>query len=192
MNKDNDSKSNLEKHSVSGEQPQKEAPSRREALRTLGLLTGAAFTGLSTDAALAQRKRAPIAAKLISPRIRLNTATVAQLKDAVRLSARLAETTPITRMRLTKANVSNLTPAARRLTKADLVALAKVQAGLSTRLSPAAEALTVKDVRSIRAVFIDVAAVGGIGGVADIDVSCCCCTPCCCAAAVTDSDRPVA
>jgi hypothetical protein len=94
--------------------------------------------------------------------------------------------TPITAMVL-PSQVAMLSPAIRKLTKADLLALG----GWGVpRKRPAQLGLTAKDIQTIRDVFTP-----RIVSPASLDeepeawsISCCSCTPCCCAAAVT---RPV-
>jgi hypothetical protein len=98
--------------------------------------------------------------------------------------------TPITAMVL-PSQMPMLSPAVRRLTKADLLALGAWGVG---RKTPSQLGLTTKDIQTIREVF-SVRLVGG----ASLDeepeawsVSCCSCTPCCCAAAVKEPMRRVA
>jgi hypothetical protein len=73
-----------------------------------------------------------------------------------------------------------LTPAAAKLTKADLVALNRDPKVMATKLN-----LDVKDLNSIKKAFartragVDAKANGGVS----VSVTACCC-PCCCAAAV--------
>lgn len=83
---------------------------------------------------------------------------------------------------LPKEQLDRLSPAARALTKSDLLALG----GWSGRRKPQELGLGAKDIQSIRDVFsaqLDPTRVGGGFNPAAADVSCCCCTPCCCAAA---------
>jgi hypothetical protein len=102
----------------------------------------------------------------------------------------VAYTTPITAMVL-PSQLPMLSPAARKLTKQDLLALG----GWGVpRKAPSQLGLTTKDIQTIREVF-SVRLVGG----ASLDeepeawsVSCCSCTPCCCAAAVKEPMRRVA
>lgn len=94
--------------------------------------------------------------------------------------------TPITDM-IEPNRVERLSPGARKLTKADLMALG----GWGERKTAAELGLDVKDIQTIRDVFSDRLRPGGVAGgglgggfnPAAVDVSCCCCTPCCCAAA---------
>jgi hypothetical protein len=94
----------------------------------------------------------------------------------------VAYNTPITAMVL-PSQVAMLSPAVRRLTKQDLLALGGW--GVPRKL-PSQLGLTTKDIQTIREVF-SVRLVSG----ASLDeepeawsLSCCSCTPCCCAAAV--------
>lgn len=139
--------------------------SRRNTLKAIGFgAAGLAVVGAVAPAA-AQVQFAPntLPLKLSDPRA---------VKSLNLTGRRLPATTPITKM-LTPAGVEALSPAARTLTKADLVAM---QAG---RVTPAAAKLTVRDIQTIQGAF------ARPGGLAAADVSlCCCCTPCCCAAAV--------
>lgn len=99
--------------------------------------------------------------------------------DAIRklkFRTRMPVATPIERMGLSKKGIELLTPAAKSLTKADLIDLE-----MGTVSSPAGKKLTVKDVASIQQAFGK--HYSPIDNVAEIDVSCCCCTPCCCAVA---------
>ena len=62
--------------------------------------------------------------------------------------------------------------------------------------NPKVAELTLDDIQDIEAVFFDfkvsagkeLAALGGRGELAAVDVSCCCCTPCCCCAATDMSE----
>ena len=100
-------------------------------------------------------------------------------------------TTPITAMVL-PSQLPMLSPAVRRLTKADLLALGG-WANVSRKL-PHQLGLAPKDIQTIREVF----SVRFTAG-ASLDeepeawsISCCSCTPCCCAAAVQEPVRRVA
>lgn len=143
----------------------KEEVSRRNTLKAIGF--GAiglmAVTGSVPAAAQIQLPPGTLTLKLSDPRA---------VKSLNFTNRRLPATTPITKM-LTPAGAEGLSPAARTLTKADLVAM---QSG---RVTPAAARLTVRDIQTIQGAFAKP------GGLAAADVSlCCCCTPCCCAAAV--------
>ncbi len=82
--------------------------------------------------------------------------------------------TPIKELGLSDTQFQLLTPAAQRLTKADLINLSL------KRDSTTVQALTIKDLNSISAAF------SGYSANLTNDVSCCCCTPCCsCSAAAT-------
>jgi hypothetical protein len=96
----------------------------------------------------------------------------------------IAPSTPITAMVL-PSQVPMLSPAVRKLTKGDLLALGGWGVG---RKLPSQLGLTTKDIQTIREVF-SVRLVSG----ASLDeepeawsLSCCSCTPCCCAAAVKE------
>jgi len=98
----------------------------------------------------------------------------------------LPNTTSITAMVL-PSQVARLSPAVKKLTKLDLLALGGW--GVPRKL-PAELGLTARDIQTIRDVFTP-----RLVSAASLDeepeawsLSCCSCTPCCCAAAVT---RPV-
>jgi hypothetical protein len=102
----------------------------------------------------------------------------------------LPNTTPITAMVL-PSQVARLSPAVRRLTKLDLMALGGW--GIARKL-PSELGLTAKDIQTIRDVFTP-----RMSGPSSLDeepeawsLSCCSCTPCCCAASVTKPLRLVA
>jgi hypothetical protein len=85
--------------------------------------------------------------------------------------------TPISQLGLTPAEARRLTPAARKLTRADLIAM------MEGKVPRAAEALTVRDLTSISRVYAASmkAAVGR-----PIPGCCCCsCGPCCCCCCAT-------
>lgn len=92
---------------------------------------------------------------------------------------RLPVDTPVTKMGLTPPQISKLSEAGKKITKADLAALT-----MGTVTSGAAAA-TLGDIEVIKSAFS--------GAVASAKPSesgvNCCCTPCCCATAVT---KPVA
>jgi len=98
-------------------------------------------------------------------------------------SARLPMNTSITAM-INPALVNTLSPAVRRLTKADLMALA----GWATARKTIEElGLTAKDIQTVREVFTNILLPNeqrpsGFSAEA-WSISCCSCTPCCCAAA---------
>ena len=78
--------------------------------------------------------------------------------------------TPITQLGLTAAQAKLLTPAARKLTRGDLLAM------MQGKAPKAAKGLTVKDLSSITQVYAaSLAAVRPQPG-----CCCCCCDPCCC------------
>jgi hypothetical protein len=86
---------------------------------------------------------------------------------------------------LPKASIRKLTPAARALTKKDLLLL---DAGQFTR---ATKKLTTEDLHSLRAVFAQNSrAKAGGGGGGGYYCCCCCCYFCCCCTAVSVT-RPV-
>ncbi len=80
--------------------------------------------------------------------------------------------TPIAQLGLTAAEARGLTPGARKLTKGDLVALMKGQ------VPKAAQALTVRDLTSINAVYSK--ALAAAARPPGPGCCCCCSTPCCC------------
>jgi hypothetical protein len=153
---------------------------RRAALLALGAGAVAAMgSSILAPAAAAQTplsERVKVGTFEIAGAERLGRLQAGQLK-ALNLTRRLPMTTPITSMGLTREGVAELTPAARRLNKADLEALGRGQV-----TNPRVKDLSVADLASVRRAFgtqyrpvsTDFA----------IDISCCCCTPCCCAAAV--------
>jgi hypothetical protein len=152
---------------------------RRKFLRTLGF-AGVLAAGAAQMVPAVAQPRAPDLRIELSPNINmdaklatLNRTALAQLK----LSKRMSPAVSIEQMGLTPEGVAELTPAAKTLTKLDLVQLG------NGRLTEATKGLTVKDIGSIRKAFGTNYAPGKIGGAA-LDVSCCCCTPCCCAVAV--------
>lgn len=115
------------------------------------------------------------------PPQKLNVIDLTHIKglNVVRVSGRLAETTPIVAMGINAAAAKGLSPRAAKLTKADLMALGgpngpQVAKGLG---------LKATDIASIKGAFGGVVEFGGVGVDAGLSVSCCCCTPCCCAAA---------
>jgi|SwirhisoilCB2_FD_contig_71_1086500_length_574_multi_6_in_0_out_0_1 hypothetical protein len=113
-----------------------------------------------------------------------------QMKNVTGLDDDLPNTTPITAMVL-PSQVARLSPAVKRLTKLDLMALGGW--GVARKL-PSDLGLTMKDVQTIRDVFTP-----RMSGASSLDeepeawsLSCCSCTPCCCAASVTKPLRLVA
>ena len=89
--------------------------------------------------------------------------------------AQLPATTPITKLGLTAAQAKLLTPAARKLTRGDLLAM------MQGRAPKTAQALTVKDLSSITQVYAaSLRAVRPLPG-----CCCCCCDPCCCCCCAT-------
>ena len=107
-----------------------------------------------------------------------------------RVSGRLAPDTTITQMGLSKDAVAVLTPAAAKLTKAELVLLeGSNQPAVAAKLG-----LSVQDIASVRQAFAMPTHFGGVGGgiatpgslAVSLSVSCCCCSPCCCAAAALE------
>jgi hypothetical protein len=102
----------------------------------------------------------------------------------------MANSTPITAMVL-PSQVARLSPAVKKLTKYDLLALGGW--GVPRKL-PSDLGLTAKDIQTIRDVFTPQMTVAS-----SLDetpeawsLSCCSCTPCCCAASVTQPMRLVA
>jgi hypothetical protein len=95
-------------------------------------------------------------------------------------SVSLPNTTSISKLGFSKELVAKLPADAQHLTKADLMSLGGWG---TTRLTPAAAKLTTADISSIKSVLGGAMAGGAIGKIA-MDINCCCC-PCCCAATVT-------
>jgi hypothetical protein len=98
--------------------------------------------------------------------------------------------TPITAL-VQPSLVARLSPAVRRLTKDDLLALGGW--GVPRKL-PADLGLTAKDIQTIRDVFTpQLSQTLSFDDQPDAwSLSCCSCTPCCCAAAVTQPIRAIA
>lgn len=120
---------------------------------------------------------------------------IESLRDVVKGGGRkprpvLPLNTPITDM-VGPDKAGMLSPAARKLTKADLMALA----GWEGRKNAKDLGLEVKDIQTIRDVFSDQlrpTAPQEAGIFDDITISCCCCTPCCCASAEMEPVRSLA
>lgn len=162
-----------------------EVQSRRKILRSLGIASMLAAGAVQMVPAVAQTKddmranmriELPSTLKTDTKLATLNRASLAQLK----LTQRMPPNVNIQQMGLTPEAVAELTPAAKTLTKEDLVQLG------NGKLTAATRELTVRDIGSIRKAFGTGYAPGRVSPsmAAEIDVSCCCCTPCCCAAAV--------
>lgn len=141
------------------------ANARREALKKMGLAAGVAVAG-----ALVPNNASAAAGSCRSP---------------------FGTTTKISGLGLLTEHVALLTPAAKNLTKADLLSLAAVEAGAGAATGPA-KGLTPADIKSIKSAWyaFNNAPVSAAGGqmAADIEIKCCCC-PCCCAAATTAPQR---
>ena len=162
--------------------------SRRKVLRSLGIASMLAAGAAQMVPAVAQTKEdmrasmpnvrveLPSTLKAETKLATLNRTSLAQLK----LTQRMPPNVNIQQMGLTPEAIAELTPAAKTLTKQDLVQLSNGTLTASTR------ELTVRDIGSIRKAFGTGYAPGRVSpsAAAEIDVSCCCCTPCCCAAAV--------
>jgi hypothetical protein len=117
------------------------------------------------------------------------------LKKQVQQAAGLDSTdmplsTPITAM-VRPSQVARLSPAVRKLTKGDLLALGGW--GVARKL-PRDLGLTAKDIQTIRDVFTpQLTSPTPFDDEPDAwSISCCSCTPCCCAAAVTQPVRALA
>ena len=95
-------------------------------------------------------------------------------------SVSLANTTPISQLGFSSDLIAKLPADAQHLTKADLMSLGGWG---TTHLTPAAAKLSAADISSIKSVLGGAMVGGSIGKVA-MDINCCCC-PCCCATAVT-------
>jgi|GEM_PF-4322521 len=87
---------------------------------------------------------------------------------------KLPNNTPIKQLGFPAAEVAQLTPAAQKLTKGDLLALQKWSESGGT--SPAPDHLTVADINSLQKAF---SAKPQFKGVAADVTACCCCCPCC-------------
>jgi len=90
--------------------------------------------------------------------------------------------TPLSQLGLSESELRVVTPAAQKLTKADLIAMAE------GKIPATAESLTIRDLNSISQVYVDRAK--GVAGAAGN--ACCCCTiACCCSccAAAMDPER---
>ena len=93
----------------------------------------------------------------------------------------LPRNTPIGELGVTKAQLAKLTPAARKLTKGDLIALDKWNSAGGK--GPAPDHLTVRDLSSLRKAFPPRKAKRGEFRAQDFDIDVSCCsTPCCCCA----------
>src|SRR5262249_20349296 len=96
---------------------------------------------------------------------------------------KLPKNTPISQLGLTRAQLSKLTPAARKLTKGDLVALQKW--GESGGKGNPPDHLKIADIQSLqKAVGTPSAAVSRAKNLAAAQngggtTYCCCCSPCC-------------
>jgi len=100
---------------------------------------------------------------------------------------RLPLNTPITSLGFDAAEIAQLTPAAKKLTKGDLMELREYQAKGDTKNAPLH--LTVADLNSITAAFYAMDARRHQPGLlqdSSNSVSCCCCTPCCSCCAAAD------
>jgi len=166
------------------------ATSRRELLKNAGILTGAVTAAtFVAESVMAQDQE--------KDRPGEQRGRQDQEKDRPGgQRGRLPLETPVAQMRLSERELEKLTPAAKRLTKGDLIALGVALGrwpaeGIQVQRPTIAQAqrLTVEDVRSIEAAFTPLAAAVGP---AALDISCCCCTPCCCAAAVIQTAPAVA
>ncbi|MBY0574331.1 MAG: hypothetical protein K2P84_11680 [Undibacterium sp.] len=150
---------------------------RRSMLRSLGYAGLLAAGVVQMAPAMADTKTVGDV-RVVSSDVALSKLDRAALTK-LNLTGRLPANAAIEKMYLTPEALAVLTPAAKLLSKADLVSLS---AGKPTA---AAGRLTVTDIGSIRNAFGTGYMPGKVGGgIASLDVSCCCCTPCCCAAAV--------
>lgn len=94
-------------------------------------------------------------------------------------------TTPLAKLGLSAAEAKALTPAAQKLTKANLIAM------MEGSTPTAVESLTVRDLNSITKVYAQKVKTGdtttsGGGGCCCCCIACCCC---CCAAATVDPSQ---
>jgi hypothetical protein len=100
---------------------------------------------------------------------------------------RLPLNTPITNLGFDAAELAQLTPAAKKLTKGDLMELREWQVKGDTKNAPLH--LTVADLNSISAAFYAMdnrRHQPGLLQDSSNSVSCCCCTPCCSCCAAAD------
>lgn len=89
--------------------------------------------------------------------------------------------TPAGKMVLSEKGYEQLTPAARKMTKGDLLALGK----WGKQPVRGIQELTVKDINSLKTVFGNELESSTQLALAFDDINCCCCCcPCCCAVAV--------
>lgn len=161
------------------------AHERRDLLMKLGLAAGAAAVTI-------------VRSKVASANVTVSQVQAASVDD---LRAALLEAnhkppgTAITDLRLSADSVGKLTPAARKLTKADLIALAQKELGHNVTLSANAKALVADDIKSIQMAFYRDATSAATAGGGDAKIrdaihnACCCCCPCCCAATVVEPRR---
>ena len=163
-----------------GREQAPEAQDRRRALAALGLgaLTALAGSSLAGGA----RAQEASATKL---------ASVSNSQSAAaRLMGSLPASTPITELGLPPAAAARLTPAARRLTKADLLSLDQ-----NGGTSPVAAKLSAADVLSISAAFNEhpqLMAESKSSSSNSHPASCCCCSLACSCCAATDHHSLVA
>ncbi|SRR6266496_1290809 len=101
------------------------------------------------------------------------------MSEPVKGPVPLALTTPLSQFGLAAAELKQITPAAQKLTKADLISM------MEGRPSAAALQLSVKDLNSITQVYVARTKSGAVKGGGGTTTSggggcCCCCIACCC------------
>ena len=106
----------------------------------------------------------------------------ALVPKGTKLVRALPAKTTLDKMGLPPATFKKLSPAAKKLTKGDLVAL------WADQTTARAGAVTLKDINIIKKGFGEQV---GTGSPVAMDIYCCCC-PCCCATAVVEPATPVA
>jgi hypothetical protein len=100
---------------------------------------------------------------------------------------RLPLNTPITQFGFNAAELAMLSPAAKKLTKADMLQLQEWAAKGDVQDAPVH--LTISDMNSLRAAYNAMETRQHAGGMLQSSgcVSCCCCTPCCSCCAAAES-----
>jgi hypothetical protein len=88
--------------------------------------------------------------------------------------------TPLAELGLGPEELQQLSPAAQKLTKADLVAMAEGE------IPAAAEELTVRDLNGITQIYVQRAK--GVTGAAAANGCCCCTIACCCSCCAASVD----
>jgi hypothetical protein len=131
----------------------------------------------------AQDRRAFLAKTAVAATVLAATGTA----EGQQAPGRLPLNTPITNLGFDAAELAQLTPAAKKLTKGDLMELREWQVKGDTKNAPLH--LTVADLNSISAAFYAMdnrRHQPGLLQDSSNSVSCCCCTPCCSCCAAAD------